>query len=457
MASCYGHANHDAAKREQIVTEFFAKSLHIILEARSPFMSSCNFSGETMSSPASSSSFSSSHRPRDKWFNLALRECPAELENIDFWQHCNLKPMVVDVVLSRRSLDHEPGKFYPSSKDQEERRHEKVIESVIETWVVLYENQKGKDSASSSKRSATSLAVFYKKLLVLLRSLYSTARLLPATKLSRDIISSGRLRAATLTHRLRSFIDPCIGGEEADMQRFRFTPVDSFCGRLSVYVSYKSSLPDLPLEPLTPESPQIIPDYVGSPLADPFKSFPSFPSYSPITSKNSRNTDIFRGSPAPLTHVSRTQHPPPTSLPSRLPDTSQTKYRIVGFDEKPSPTHFPHAKSLKEPLQSGCASGRVRSTQQACTALLLPSPSKPGVLRDKISGTSGPVAEKCSVRKDEIGSASRIKLSFDSSPRALFSRSSSELDYDDSGFDCPFALDEDDMISGWQSSEKQQG
>ncbi|KAK8607035.1 hypothetical protein V6N13_052786 [Hibiscus sabdariffa] len=51
---------------------------------RSPYVSSRNYSGEqTVSSPSSSSSSSSSVRQGDKWFNLALRDCPSVLENLD--------------------------------------------------------------------------------------------------------------------------------------------------------------------------------------------------------------------------------------------------------------------------------------------------------------------------------------------------------------------------------------
>lgn len=103
MASYQGHSQSEPAKMEQIITEFFTKSLQIILESRAPYVSSRNFSGEQMmSSPSSSSSSSSSIKPRDKWFNLALRDCPGVRESTDFWRHSNLEPMVVDVILVKR-------------------------------------------------------------------------------------------------------------------------------------------------------------------------------------------------------------------------------------------------------------------------------------------------------------------------------------------------------------------
>lgn len=112
MASSRGNVHSETAKKEQIITEFFTKTLQIILESRSPYMSSRNYSGEQgVSSPSSSSSSSSSHRTRDKWFNLGLKDCPTTLENIDFWRQSNLEPMVVDVILVQRAIDWDPVNF----------------------------------------------------------------------------------------------------------------------------------------------------------------------------------------------------------------------------------------------------------------------------------------------------------------------------------------------------------
>uniref|UniRef100_M4E0Q6 Autophagy-related protein 13 N-terminal domain-containing protein n=1 Tax=Brassica campestris TaxID=3711 RepID=M4E0Q6_BRACM len=146
-------SNSEGAKAEQIIFEFFAKTLHIILESRTPFMSSRNFSSSSeqiMNSPSSSSSSSSSVRPRDKWFNLALRECPAALESFDIGRRSTLEPLVVDVVLVARPFDqmNSPGgrelirnfsgKEYHSDQDDCEGKNEQIIER----WVVQYDNRK---------------------------------------------------------------------------------------------------------------------------------------------------------------------------------------------------------------------------------------------------------------------------------------------------------------------------
>ncbi|GAB2232097.1 hypothetical protein Droror1_Dr00011119 [Drosera rotundifolia] len=486
MSSSHRNAHSDAAKKEQIVTEFFAKSLHIILEARSPFVSSRNYSGDqTASSPSSSSSSSSSyHRPRDKWFNLALQDCPAALENNDFWRQSNLEPMIVDVILvDQQKMNFSPKELFRNSsgKEQEgftlEKRHEKVIER----WVVKYENQKSRHSTSESRRSGLNLHEFYKKLLVLLRSLYSTVRLLPAYKLFRDIISSGQIQAFTLTHRLRSFMEPFAHREDADMQRFGFTPVDSSCGRLSVSVSYQHSLSDLRPEPTsTPISPRIIPDYVGSPLTE-FKrhSLPvshSSPSYSPITRHRSWSPDISHPSPtsnypSPYptyndypSSVPRAQRPPPMSLPPNTSNAFHAKYGSIEYDEEWPPLASLTSTSISPPTclpwsiqprtLSRCESAPVRmppGTQH----VTLGSPAKQGLPpfspvrqtrpggfeNDRGFDTGVSAAEKFEVGRDECGRS----LGARSWSNAI-SRSSRRLDYDDLDFVCPFVVDEDDEM-----------
>ncbi|CAN1847729.1 Autophagy-related protein 13b [Linum perenne] len=321
MASSHGNTHSESAKMEQVITEFFAKSLHIILESRSPFMSSRNFSGEQTisSSPCSSSSSSSSVRPRDKWFNLALGECPSALENLDLWRQSNLEPLVVDVILSLKDNAY--------SSDQEELLPGGLVEKIIERWIVQYDTRKPRDSGSGSgsRRSSNVLHSLYKKSILLLRSLYVTARLLPAYKIFRDLNSSGKLRPFTLTHRLSSFAEPFTRREEADMQRFSFTPVETSSGRLCLSVVYHSSVSDASSESSTPMSPQFIPDYVGSPLADPLKRFTSLPvshgspSSSPFSRRHSWSYDRENSSVYKTNSGYDEYYPSPNFTPSPSP------------------------------------------------------------------------------------------------------------------------------------------
>ena len=154
-----------------------------------------------MNSPSSSSSSSSSVRPRDKWFNLALRECPAALESFDIGRRSTLEPLVVDVVLVARPFDqmNSPGgrelirnfsgKEYHSDQDDCEGKNEQIIER----WVVQYDNRKVRERRSSSNNNNNKLQVMYKKATLLLRSLFVMVRLLPAYKIFRELNSSGQI------------------------------------------------------------------------------------------------------------------------------------------------------------------------------------------------------------------------------------------------------------------------
>ncbi|XP_052195399.1 autophagy-related protein 13b [Diospyros lotus] len=503
MASFHGNMQPEPAKMEQIITEFFAKSLHIILESRCPYVSSRNYSGEQMiSSPSSSSSSSSSIRPRDKWFNLALTDCSAALENIDLWRQSNLEPVVIDVILVQRPTDLEPLNCSPrrglvrnfSAKEQSlnfwNSEHDNFgcpakTEKILERWVVQYESRKtGRSTTSGSKRSSgSSWQTSYKKSILLLRSLYAMVRLLPAYKLFRDLNSSGKLLTFNLAHRVSSFVEPFTRREESEMQQFVFTPVDTFCGRLCLSVLYHSSLMDVSSEPSTPMSPQFIQDYVGSPMADPLKRFPSLPvpqgspSSFPFGRRHSWSYDLYRASPpsalpspSPTYSDSRASITKPSSdrLPSRcsphpFPETPLIHKSTANFDEywpsifSPSPsssppTYGPESNKYKTILRSESAPVSIPASKLAIDhssikkQYLPPSPplktTRYGASKiERNSGlihTNSTVDKLCSFVK-EGGRHSGMKISSNSSPQKSFSRSSSRLSFQDDFDDSEFS------------------
>ncbi|XP_043805392.1 autophagy-related protein 13b isoform X2 [Manihot esculenta] len=497
---------------EQIIAEFFAKSLHIILESRSPAMSSRNYSADqAASSPSSSSSSSTSVRPRDKWFNLALRECPATLENPDIWRRMNLEPMVVDVILVQRPPDRDPANSslkkdlfrnpylkerYPFSwnSDQEELGYDAKTEKIIERWIVQCESRRLRDNGSGSRRSIGTLHTFYKKLILLLRSLYATVRLLPAHKIFRDLNSSGQIRTFTLTHRVSSFVEPFTRKEETEMQRFGFNPVDTSCGRLCLSVVYRSSLSDIRSESSTQMSPQFIPDYVGSPLADPLKRIPSLPlshgspSSLPFSRRHSWSYDLYKASPPSVSFSPSPTHSeshasisnpssrrfPTMNLPPHPPEISSVHKKNMSYDEycpspnftpSPSPSppiYIPGRHLAKALLRSESApvsipTGKLSSSPVLSNKQNLP-PSPP--LKGTRSGnprtdtstgfvqTGASVEKLFSLGKDDTRKYSGMRIPSNSSPQISFSRSPSRSfpdDFDDPDFPCPFDVEDDDM------------
>ncbi|XP_042390015.1 autophagy-related protein 13b-like isoform X2 [Zingiber officinale] len=164
MASTPSQSSSESAIVEQVITEFFAKSLHIILESRSPYVSSRNHSVDHfISSPSSSSSLSSS-RPRDKWFNLALQDCPAALENFDIWRQSNLEPLVVDIILIHRQWVPDVAScLLRNLAWNHELALEPKSEKIVERWILRYEsvkrcssNLKPKNQSSKKNSRASS-------------------------------------------------------------------------------------------------------------------------------------------------------------------------------------------------------------------------------------------------------------------------------------------------------------
>ncbi|KAL5568078.1 hypothetical protein UlMin_024653 [Ulmus minor] len=255
-----GNYQPELGKLEQIVSQFLLKSLHIILDSRIPSLHPHDRSGELGSNRV---------RKSDKWFNLILGDRPAALENLNFWHRNILDPMIIDIILvhegpSSSSVDN---LYTPSTTGT-------TMETVIERWVVQYESprvvvapQTGETSASYKKT--------YKKSIILLRSLYSQLRLLPAYRIFRQLSASTQTYNFDIIYKVSSFADPFSREEEELMEEYSFPSVEALPGRLCTSVTYRSSLYDFNLEPSTTMPPKIISDYVGSPATDPLRSFPS--------------------------------------------------------------------------------------------------------------------------------------------------------------------------------------
>ena len=353
---------------EQVITEFFAKSLHIILESRSPYESSRSF---TRPSPPSSPL--SGSQPRDRWFNLALRDCPAALENFDLWRQSNLEPLVIDIVMMHRdntnTTSTEGGK-------------------IIERWVIQYETSKsgsgnGNGSKNHSRKSRNSSAEdhslyrsTYKGSTVLFRSLHLVVRLLPAYSLFRELNSSGRIRPLNLSHKISSFAEPFTRAEDAEMKHYAFSPIETLFGRLSLSVSYVPVLEVVAAPERTTNMPtEIIMDYVGSPTTDFLRKFSSLPSdgIAPVCAAMTRrhSWSIDHGarpsaSPSPSMNSEPRGRLQPRVLLHENPLTtcshphstlSSGKKKTTGLEEcypspplSPSPSHSPSASYPKNPL-----------------------------------------------------------------------------------------------------------
>ena len=280
----HGNSHPDSGKLEQIISQFLLKSLHIILDSRIPSLHPHDRSRELSST--------SRVKKSDKWFNLVLGDRPAALDNLNFWHRNLTDPMIIDVLLVRQpstpstSMDN----LYAGTS----------VETVIERWVVQYESlrvmppQTGENSASYKKT--------YKKSIILLRSLYSHMRLLPAYRVFRQLSSSTQTYNFHIIYKVSSFCEPFSRADEEVMKELSFVPVEALPGRLCVSVTYRSTLSDFKLEPVTPMTPKIIMDYVGSPTTDPLRSLPSSEKGVGATSFLLRGMQPHVSSPFPRPH-----------------------------------------------------------------------------------------------------------------------------------------------------------
>ncbi|KAG6752571.1 hypothetical protein POTOM_042589 [Populus tomentosa] len=280
----HGNSHPDSGKLEQIISQFLLKSLHIILDSRIPSLYPHDRSKELSST--------SRVKKSDKWFNLVLGDRPAALDNLNFWHRNLTDPMIIDVLLVRQpstpstSMDN----LYAGTS----------VETVIERWVVQYESlrvmppQTGENSASYKKT--------YKKSIILLRSLYSHMRLLPAHRVFRQLSSSTQTYNFHIIYKVSSFCEPFSRADEEVMKELSFVPVEALPGRLCVSVTYRSTLSDFKLEPVTTMTPKIIMDYVGSPTTDPLRSLPSSEKGVGATSFLLRGMQPHVSSPFPRPH-----------------------------------------------------------------------------------------------------------------------------------------------------------
>lgn len=425
-----------------------------------------------------------------------------------------MDPIVVDVVLVQRdqTLSFSPRRVLPRSSSLKERypfcwntmmdREELGVgvesERVVERWVVQYESRKPtRDSNSGSRRSSnTSLHALYKKSTLLLRSLYATVRLLPAYKIFRELNSNGKICAFTLAHRVSTFVEPFTSKEEAKMLKFGFTPVDTSSGRLCLSVMYCPSVSDVSSEPSTPMSPQVITDYVGSPMADPLRRYPSLPvarvplpgtpSSLPSSRRHSWSYDHCRASspsnncsPSPTYSESNTSVSlasfhcyPPNSLPPHPSGMSLLHKKNTNFDDynpspsfSPSPSPSPPIYNLgslasKALLRSESAPVCIPNTKDSDSPgytdrrNLPPSSPRRG-LRNVIQ-TCTTTEKLFSLGKDESQKYSGAKIVANSLPQISFSRSSSRSyqdDFDDTDFTCPFDVDDDDITDPGSRAE----
>ncbi|KAK9756732.1 hypothetical protein RND81_01G117500 [Saponaria officinalis] len=246
---------------EQIISQFLLKTLHVVLESRIPSLKHLDRSGDPLTD--------SRAKKIDKWFNLALGDRPAALEKLQYWHKNLMDPMIIDIIFVRRELKDSSGQdFY-----LEDVFEEASVETVVERWVVQYENHKTMPARPGDISSL--YKKMYQKSIILFRCLCSMMRHLPAYRVFKQLSTSFQPCDIDVVYKVSSFSDPFSREDEKSMKQYSFNPVDGVNGKLCVSVTYRPNLSEFNLENSTACPPVIIADYVGSPATDPMRAFPS--------------------------------------------------------------------------------------------------------------------------------------------------------------------------------------
>ncbi|KAJ3680091.1 hypothetical protein LUZ60_016369 [Juncus effusus] len=455
---------------EQIVSQFLSKALHAILSARIPHIH-----------PPSGRQ---PYRKRDRWFHLALGDLPPALDDPSgLLPQGVTEPLIIDVLLSPRDDPTLP-------------------EAIIERWVAQCEIPPPWSALHSpAETSSNSFLVkrTYKKSIILLRSIYSVLRLLPAHRIFKLLRASNQSYNYDLSYRISSFAEPFSREEESDLRTHCFAPVETQSGQLAVSVQYRPCLSSFNLEISSLLPPMLIADYVGSPAADPMRAFPSSPSPS-----NSSLLHHSTSAPHRFLHEPRPSSSAPASAPLFPRQNSfdnpanrllppQHRKSAFSFDEyklsppfylspTPSPPTFSSSSYMQSRLRSETAPVSIPksgisnpgfrspvSSDPARNFLPPPSPRRSLTLLDPSSQDSFRKAEGLKI-SDVLSNVYGGSGSGSATPKGLkdgrddsgrfstdsprfggASRSSSRVsDLEDADFSYPFAVDDVDSASDSQ-------
>ncbi|KAL8884256.1 MAG: hypothetical protein Q9192_006890 [Flavoplaca navasiana] len=249
-------------KLNQVVQNYFTKAAHIILHSR-------------LSLPPAYHKGTDTKRV-NKWFNTELDETEATRDDLKIWKTSNAtinRPpvMVIEIYIDMQELTSKQSLAILDDQGQkwdvqealasspgssgDSKRGQGRPEVVLERWQV----QLGEPSKELSKDLPVILPRVYKNSIVLFRSLFAFAKLLPAWNLAKKNLKS---RSPSLSPKLQyriiegsrfhrsSTIDPLTlrlfdasstKGKQLDevVEHYAFEPIESPAGPFSIQVTYR--------------------------------------------------------------------------------------------------------------------------------------------------------------------------------------------------------------------------
>ncbi|KAI4268968.1 MAG: hypothetical protein L6R38_007655 [Xanthoria sp. 2 TBL-2021] len=249
-------------KLNQVVQNYFTKAAHIILHSRVSLPPAYHKGTDT--------------KRVNKWFNTELDETEVTRDDLKMWKTCNStinRPpvMVIEIYIDTKELTSNQSLAILDDQGQrwdvqealasspgssgDSKRGQSRPEVVLERWQI----QLGEPSKELSKDLPVILPRVYKNSIVLFRSLFAFAKLLPAWNLAKKNLKSRspsqspklkyRVIEGSRFHRsstidpltLRLFDASSTKGKQVDevVEHYAFEPIESPAGPFSIQVTYR--------------------------------------------------------------------------------------------------------------------------------------------------------------------------------------------------------------------------
>ena len=275
MAASAGSGAADEARVEQICAEFVSKAAYVVLQSRVPGFAASTDAGapphpgagaapqpDAAPHPGGASKPAGARGRVNSWFNLETAEPEATRVEIEPWRRDTSLPLLLEVSLvptgsgaRRRGNGGGADGAEGAEGDGGDRAARDEGAVVLERWSIMFVRGEGGGDAAAGR---VEVPTIYKRAVILLRTLFCKARLMPAAAAAR---AAGRSGAAfEMRYALRTSAGPDAAASPTP-RRHEFAPVRTPFGSIYVAVAY-SDAPPIAAAMMPPASrPRIIADY----------------------------------------------------------------------------------------------------------------------------------------------------------------------------------------------------
>ncbi|KAH3666472.1 hypothetical protein OGAPHI_003468 [Ogataea philodendri] len=235
-------SEEESEKLSQIIQNFFLKASHVIIHFRAAFPSVVSHLDDDMA--LINDGFSHS-KANNRWFNLDLGNSEISKTALTLWKNKDilaLPPLVIETYLDLRGLNSNQTLMLDDVIIKTSRKSE----IVLERWLVEFD-------LTTFDNDVLELPSIYKKTIILFRSLYLLAGLLPSYKL-RDKLSKSKLKNSSIhvscrildgskpiTSKGRIGLSKKLADEEEHSRSKNLEPILTPIGALRVSVSYRKN------------------------------------------------------------------------------------------------------------------------------------------------------------------------------------------------------------------------